>query len=136
MVARVLKLTPAADRAPFTDAAAMPEWAMPEVAAAVEAGIIRGMPDGSFEPDRLVTRAEMAAMLTRALAHAGLDVTPGEHRFADQAEIPDRAVDPVLAAVRHGLITGYPDGTFQPGNPTTRAEAAAMLHRLLQAVDK
>lgn len=134
MVARALRLPAAEEQAPFTDVAVMPQWALPEVAAAVKAGIIKGMPDGSFAPDRLVTRAEMAAMLTRALAWAGLEVKPEAPEFADQAEIPDWAVEPVAAAVRHGLIKGYPDGTFRPGSPTTRAEAATMVHRLLQTV--
>ena len=67
-------------------------------------------------------------------APRGLEVKPEAPEFADQAEIPDWAVEPVAAAVRHGLIKGYPDGTFRPGSPTTRAEAATMVHRLLQTV--
>lgn len=125
------------DEAPsFMDVDAMPDWAVPEVAAAVRAGIIKGMPDGSFKPDLLVTRAEMAAMLARALVYAGLETVPGDYWFSDQADIPDWAVDQVMTAVRYGLIMGYPDGRFQTENTTTRAEAAAMLYRLLQAVAK
>jgi len=131
MVARVMGLEPMDEAPVFTDTASMPEWSWPEVTAAYEAGIIKGMPDGSFAPDRLVSRAEMAVMLTRALEYAGKDITPGDHRFADEAAIADWAKDQVHAAARWGLIAGYPDGTFRPAGDTTRAEAVTMLERLL-----
>lgn len=105
-------------------------------AAAYQAGIIQGMPDDSFARDWLVSRAEMATMLTRALVYVGKDTTPGDHRFADHEMIPDWAKDHVHAAARWGLITGYTDGTFQPGDDTTRAEAVTMLERLMDQVGK
>ncbi|MFZ5825259.1 MAG: tandem-95 repeat protein [Bacillota bacterium] len=134
MVARVLRLAPESTAPPFSDRDQMAAWALPEVSAAVKAGIILGMPDGSFAPDEPVTRAQMALMLTRALKYAGLDIAPGDRVFTDAAEIPDWAKSGVLTAARYGLITGYPDGSFQPTNSTTRAEAVTMLNRLLNAV--
>ena len=131
MVARVLGLTPVDEAPGFTDTAAMPGWSLPEMSAAVRAGIILGMPDGSFDPNAPVTRAQMAVMLTRALGYAGLDTSAGERQFADQDAIPDWALGQVQAAARYGLITGYPDGSFQPLSGTTRAEAVTMLERLL-----
>ena len=136
MVARLLGLTPVQEAPAFTDTEAMAPWARPEVAAAVKAGIIRGMPDGSFAPNALVTRAEMAVMLTRALGYAGFDTKPGDRQFVDGDSIPDWAKDQVLAAARYGLVTGYPDGSYQSGNSTTRAEAVTMLNRLLNLLTK
>lgn len=136
MVARALGLTPVNEAPAFTDTESMPEWSRPEVTAAYRAGIIKGLPDGSFAPDRLVSRAEMAIMLARALGYVGKDVTAGGNRFADEKEIPDWAKDQVYAAARWGLMPGYPDGSFQPANDTTRAEAATMLGRLLDQVSK
>lgn len=131
MIARVLALPVAGEAPTFPDTDAMPAWARPEVAAAVKAGIIKGLPDGSFAPNALVTRAEMAVMLTRALEYAGKDTAPGDMLFADGEQIPDWARDQVMTAARYGLIAGYPDGTFKSGNSTTRAEAVTMLNRLL-----
>ncbi len=134
MVARVLNLAPVDEVPGFTDTDSIPVELQAEVSAAVKAGIITGFPDGSFAPDALVTRAQMAVMLTRALKYARLDTAPGNKAFTDAAQIPDWARDGILAASRHGLVTGYPDGSFQSGNSTTRAEAVTMLNRLLKAV--
>jgi CSLREA domain-containing protein len=136
MVARVLGLAPVDEAPAFTDTDTMPAWALPEMTAAVKAGIIKGMPDGSFAPFNLVTRAEMAIMLTRALNYQGMDITPGDRAFTDADQIPTWAKDQVLTAARYGLITGYPDGSFQSGNSTTRAEAVTMLNRLLNLISR
>lgn len=74
--------------------------------------------------------------LIRALGSAGKDITPGDHRFVDEAAIPDWALNQVCAAARLGLIAGYPDGSFRPANDTTRAEAVTMLGRLLDLVSE
>jgi uncharacterized repeat protein (TIGR01451 family) len=134
MVARLLKLAPVDGPLIFTDSDQIPTWAKAQVAAAVKAGIITGRPDGSFDPSASVTRAEMAVMLVRALRFSGLDTTPGNATFAD--EIPAWAKDYVAAAARYGLVTGYQDGTFRPGNLATRAEAVTMLSRLLDVIAK
>jgi len=136
MVARTLGLTPVDEALAFTDVAEMPEWSLREIAAAVRAGIILGLPDGSFFPDAPVTRTQTAVMLVRALDHAGRDTRPGERLFADQEAIPAWAVSPVQTAARHGLMTGYPDGTFRPAGDTTRAEAVTVLERLLDLIGR
>jgi hypothetical protein len=51
----------------FTDAAAVPSWARPGVDAAVEAGLLRGYPDGSFRPLQPIARGEAAALIVRLL---------------------------------------------------------------------
>ncbi|MCL6580156.1 MAG: S8 family serine peptidase [Firmicutes bacterium] len=100
------------------------------VNAAVEAGFVRGYPDGTFRPDRPVSRAEIAALLARSL---GLG-TPGsgarsELPFTDRAEVPSWAVSEVVAAWSRGLVRGYPDRTFRPADGATRAEAASLIAR-------
>lgn len=69
-----------------------------------------------------------------ARGFAGLDTTPGDRRFADHEVIPDWALAQVQTVARHGLITGYPDDSFQPAGGTTRAEAVTMLEWLLDQV--
>lgn len=95
-------------------------WARSYVAAAQAAGAIRGYPDGTVRPDGNVTRAELAAMVTRFLK---LGEKP--------ASMPDAAghwaSGWVGALVEKGVLKGYPDGTFRPDTPVTRAEAARLL---------
>jgi|GEM_PF-1162252 len=109
----------------FTD---LPEshWAFGDVMWMASRTIIRGMSDTEFAPAGSVTRAQMAALLVRALglpvSQVGLtrsfgDVAPGAWYFAE-----------VEAAVRAGLMKG--DGSqFRPDAPITRQEMAVVLIR-------
>ncbi|MFC3251449.1 Ig-like domain-containing protein [Paenibacillus sepulcri] len=53
--------------ADFKDGAKIPAWAAAGVSKSVELGILQGYPDGSFQPNKAVTRAEMAAIITRLM---------------------------------------------------------------------
>jgi hypothetical protein len=91
--------------------------------------VINGYPDGSFKAEMVVTRAEYATMLNRALgilpklqASKGFtDVTNGVW-YAPQ----------VNAAVDAGLINGYTDGTFHPNQEITHQEMIVMLVNALK----
>ncbi|MEW6572234.1 MAG: S-layer homology domain-containing protein [Bacillota bacterium] len=117
----------------FTDSGKIPTWAKERLAAAVKAGLIKGYPVAgggvAFRPDRFVTRTEIAAMVTRVLK-SGEGTAPLE--FTDAGSIPPWARASVAQAVTQGIVSGYPDRSFRPNNPTTRAEAAVMIYRLLQ----
>lgn len=93
-------------------------------------GLISGFPDGTFQPGGTVTRAQMAQMLVKSnmmSVKQGNDV-----QFTDVK--PDHwAYKTVVSAVQSGFIAGYPDGTFRPESPATRAEVASMLLRLTSA---
>jgi len=107
------------------------------VNAAVEAGFVRGYPDGTFRPDRPVSRAEIAALLARSLG-LGAPGTPGAGArsglpFSDRAQVPSWAVSEVVAAWSRGLVRGYPDRTFRPTDGATRAEAASLIARAAAA---
>ena len=112
------------------------------IGAAVDAGIVR--PDEyvgrRFEPDRPIARNEMAVMVIRALGRDSEAVAVrlngdvvGGRRFADVTQW--RFPGHVAVAVELGIITGYPDApsqfTFRPEQAATRAEAAAMVTRML-----
>lgn len=127
-----LKPDPAAELT-FTDAAAIPEWARPYVAAAYRSGLLRGYPDGSFQAGRTLTRAELIATVVRA-APAVLDAAvPADAlaAFADQAAIPDWARSSAALAVRMGLVDRFWGAEFQADAPARRAETAAVLRRLI-----
>lgn len=70
-------------------------------------------------------------MAMRVMEKKTSTVMQAELKFADAGAIPDWAQASVSAAVAKGVIAGYPDGTFRAKTPVTRAEAAAMVLRLL-----
>jgi hypothetical protein len=87
-------------------------------------GIVAGYPDGTFKPNRTVTRAEFTVMLTNTLK------LPGEGSaltFSDTSKIGSWAQKAVVQAVQAGIISGYEDGSSHPEAEITRAEMAMML---------
>ncbi|WP_020619692.1 S-layer homology domain-containing protein [Paenibacillus daejeonensis] len=114
-------------------------WAEGQIRQAAGLGIVRGYPDGTFWPERQVTRAELAVMLSGAGLHnegpdwstaADPDPYSARERFTDGRDIPGWAADAVSEAVHSGIFVGYEDGSFRPGAPITRAELAVILYRL------
>jgi hypothetical protein len=84
------------------------------------AGVIAGYPDGTFRPEAKVSRAEVAKLLTLAL---GADPRPGAPvPFADAQVHWAAEQGYIQAAVSARILSGYPDGTFRPDAPVTRAE--------------
>jgi hypothetical protein len=104
-------------------------WAYPYVMAAKQAGIISGYPDGTFRPDNLVSRAEIAVMIRGA---RGWTYTGGLSDFSDVP--PSHWAYPYVMAVKQkGVVSGYPDGTFRPDNSATRAESSVMVKNMMTA---
>ncbi|WP_340015565.1 S-layer homology domain-containing protein [Paenibacillus sp. FSL K6-1318] len=88
---------------------------------------IQGYADGSFRPERSVTRAEMATLITRIL---GTSITEGNHTFKD-VKSTHWAQSAIAAAAQSGYVKGYTDGSFKPDQAMTRAELASVLQHLL-----
>ncbi|WP_405155123.1 S-layer homology domain-containing protein [Paenibacillus sp. FSL K6-0108] len=88
---------------------------------------IQGYTDGSFRPERNVTRAEMATLITRIL---GTSTLKGSHEFTDVTS-SHWAQAAILAAAQSGSVQGYKDGSFKPDQAITRAEMAVVLQPLL-----
>ena len=107
-------------------------WAQKEIQEAVAAGWVDGYPDGSFQPEKTITRAEFTVI---AMRFADLD-TSGENIFTD-VNAGDWFYDQVVGSIRYGWINGYEDGTFRPNNTITRAEVTTIVNRMLgRAADK
>ncbi|MFF2094104.1 S-layer homology domain-containing protein [Paenibacillus sp. NPDC058174] len=108
-------------------------WYADAVKAASAAGIVNGYSDGTFHPGNTVSREEMAVMMMRALQYAGKVPAPGAgSSFKDQVSISGWALEAVQQASQLGLAKGDASGAFRPGDKATRAEAAAMLLRLMR----
>ncbi|MFC4598402.1 endo-1,4-beta-xylanase [Cohnella hongkongensis] len=108
-------------------------WAKPEIERAYGQGWIQGYEDGSFQPNRAVSRAELIHLLVQALAEESGEGTGGSRAaFADQASVGEWARASIAAAAERGWITGYADGRLRPNASLTRAEFAAIVARALQ----
>lgn len=89
-------------------------------------GIITGYPDGTFKPNKPITRAEFAAIAARFdETQAGKSAT-----FSDV--IGHWAAKEIGIAYYNDWIKGYPDGTFKPDQNITRAEAMTLINRVLE----
>lgn len=89
----------------------------------VQIGSVTGYPDGTFRPDQFITRAEFSTILVRALSLGQVD----EATFQDM--VGHWAQRYVAAAAAYGIVTGYPDGSFNPDAFITRDEIAAIIIR-------
>ncbi|OUS67835.1 hypothetical protein B1748_35460 [Paenibacillus sp. MY03] len=132
MLARTLTPQAGTGQAPsFTDKETIGKWAADAVTSAVEAGWIAGYDDGSFRPEKGMTRVELAAVLARVIAgtdHVGGDA--GLSQFRDAEQIPLWAQSYVARVAASGLMEGTGAGLFKPAGIVTRAEAAAIVVRL------
>jgi hypothetical protein len=129
MLSLALGLTPAGGGTRFTDVPAN-AWYAPFVSAAVQAGLVQGTSPTAFSPDAAVTREQMAVLLARALRLKGAATL----RFSDATAIDGWAAAGVEAAVSAGYLNGFPDGSFRPLDPTTRAQAAKVLALAIQHI--
>jgi subtilisin family serine protease len=104
-------------------------WAYKAVQQATAAGIVNGLPDGSFGPARPVTRAEAAVMVGRALGLSPLGAT--NPRFAD-LQSGHWAAPMINRLNEEGILSGSPGGLVRPDAPISRAEFAVLLVRALE----
>ncbi|MGN0183042.1 MAG: S-layer homology domain-containing protein [Candidatus Ornithomonoglobus sp.] len=108
-------------------------WYFQAVETAYNLGIITGIDDGVFAPDALITRQDMAVMVSRAAAVTGKDIpeTVEAKSFADASSISSYAVNAVDQLVKGGIINGMSDTEFAPLSNATRAQAAKILYSFL-----
>ena len=112
---------------PFDDVQAG-SWYAPYVNWAAASGIVSGTSATTFDPAAEISRQDMAVMLYNYAQQAGVQldqttVTP----FTDESSIAAYALPAVQALHSAGVISGMPDGSFQPQATTTREQACVVL---------
>lgn len=92
-------------------------------------GIICGYPDGTFRPDAPITRAELTKIAASFFSDPRVAATY-DGRFSD-VHGAEWYISYLMTALEEGLIEGYPDGSFRPNRPITRAETCTIVNRTL-----
>lgn len=116
------------DSAHFSDANP-DDWFYPAISWCQQEGLIAGYEDGSFSPDRLLTREQLASILYRYARYAGssLRTTADLSQYADHQEVSSWACDSMRWAMSNRLLTAD-DGALRPADTVSRAELAAALY--------
>ncbi|MBQ4109985.1 MAG: S-layer homology domain-containing protein [Clostridia bacterium] len=97
-------------------------------------GIVMGDNEGNFNPDALITRQDLAVMIHRAAVNLGAELI-NEKSFNDSLTVDDYAQNAVSHLAGAGIISG--DGVnFNPHNQATRAEASAIIYRVMKLAGK
>ena len=98
-------------------------WAKDSIIKMINAGVISGYPDGTFKPDKTITRAEFTVMIVKAL---NLETRAGK-TFTDTAS--HWAKESISTAAAYGIISGYDENIFGPDDLITREQAAVIIAR-------
>lgn len=102
-------------------------WASDFIAAATTAGIFTGNPDGTFNPNGQLTRAQMAVILSKSYELNSSDTLP--FKDVNESHWASKAIGSLAEA---GITAGYPDGSFKPSNPTKRSEFSQFLMKAMK----
>ncbi|NGZ75084.1 S-layer homology domain-containing protein [Saccharibacillus alkalitolerans] len=104
------------------------KWSAASVAFVTANGWMQGTGADRFEPNREVSRAELARILANVF---GWSAESGGSGTAYKDTDGHWASGAIAAAAAHGALSGYPDGSFRPDRAVTRAEIAALINRLI-----
>ena len=127
-----LKMAVAAAGLPTGSAASGSHWATPYYAAALKANMLpAGLNLKANQLDELIDREEMASLVCAAAKAKSKSINSTPVTFTDASQISGALSEYVFGAANLGIIEGFDDGSFAPAATATRAQAAAMLARLV-----
>ncbi|MNB79926.1 Endo-1,4-beta-xylanase A precursor [compost metagenome] len=134
MIVRAFALPLENASADFSDVAAS-SWAYSYVAAGVSNGLVNGVGNGKFEPNRSITREEMAIIAANALTKfKGKSVANADTAlagFKDKASIASYGKDAVALLTQEGIVQGMTADTFAPKGIANRAQAAVIISNII-----
>ena len=98
---------------------------------AARQGIVAGVGNGKFAPNRAITRQDLCVMLYKYFQARGIELEDTVDRtFSDMDSVAEYAREAVIYCTGVGLISGFSDSTFGPKQTATRAQLAQILMRL------
>jgi len=120
----------------FSDVAAN-SWYSEAVSIGAQYGLVQGQSDGTFMPDREMTREEAMVILSKAMSLAGMDIAVDDQlqtklldSYADAGQLGTWSREAAAQVIRAEIMIGN-DGSLSPKRHLTRAETAVMIQRLL-----
>lgn len=102
-------------------------WAQDAIETLAGKGIIKGTGPELFEPQRPISRAEFVTLATAAL---NLKTEEYRNGLFNDVDASDWYAASVATAHQNGIISGYPDGSFQPDHSISRNEIASIFYRI------
>ncbi|PKM53305.1 MAG: hypothetical protein CVV00_13000 [Firmicutes bacterium HGW-Firmicutes-5] len=107
-------------------------WYYNVIQKAVAAGYLGGYPDGTMQPNNLISRQEAAIVIAKVKVLT--PNTDGGMNFTDSSEMASWSSGYIGALVEAGLMGGYPDGSFKPTAQIKRAEAIVALNHAMGTI--
>jgi hypothetical protein len=112
-------------------------WANAAIAKAVDEDLLAGYPNGKFEPNKRVTRAEALTSIAKGM-HCDIDECKANDilsKYADGASVPSWARIPVAKSLQNGALKDSPNpNMIYPNREATRADVASMLQTIRVAL--
>lgn len=109
-------------------------WYYRYIASAYENEIISGVSDDTFGVGTNITRQDVAVIAARVIKRLGVNVSAGATTLTDIDSVTDYAKESVELLNGAGIINGFDDNSFKPHNALTRAEAAAIIGKLIDII--
>ncbi|HKM00592.1 MAG TPA: S-layer homology domain-containing protein, partial [Sedimentibacter sp.] len=137
MITRALGITEEEGTINFED---VQGWYAEDISTAYDAGLINGRSDGKFYPTEKILRKDMAVMIHNAIKFADIDVTAKNieqilSMFTDSSTIAEYAKESTAICADAGIILGRETKEFDPDENATRAEASAIIERMLRFLE-
>lgn len=137
MITRALGITEEEGTMNFDD---VKGWFAEDISTAYEAGLLNGRSDGKFYPNDRIKRKDMAVIIYNALKFADKDVTVKNvdkilSMFVDSLTIDEYAKESIAICTEAGIIMGRDTKEFAPDENATRAEASAIIERMLRYLE-
>lgn len=134
MITRALGITEEEGSDGFSDVSA--EWYAEDIKTAFKSNLISGKNDGKFHPNEKIQRKDMAVIIDNALKFAGMsfnvpDIDYVLAKFNDNKFIAGYARNSIAVCAETGIIKGRDTNNFDPDDFATRAEASAIIERML-----
>jgi hypothetical protein len=102
-------------------------WAKDAIEKLASAGVLSGYGNGTFKPDKTISREEMVVILSRIVNLGKVNNDASKGNFTDMASASSYATNEIKAAAEAGIINGKNAGVFDPQGNATRAEALTVV---------
>ncbi len=102
-------------------------WSTKTISAFLKLKVISGYEDGTFKPNKTITRGEFATVVTKAFGLAKSDVSTLQLSDVNT----HWAQEAIAVLASNGIIAGYPDGTFKPNREISRSEIIMILSKIV-----